>query len=110
MKWKGRPQSKNVEDMTLADSPKIKRGEMMFGTGERYDPDDPKTQKFEKQIQAEKTVGRLGVTKDIPKPTPRPNNAPQSVKSNSKSDEYYDYLRSKTITKTQVTPGLWKTK
>lgn len=90
MKWRGGRQSTNVEDRQLDPLPNIQDGEIMFGTGEMYHPDDPKTKQQIKEINAAKEVGRLGKTKPIPVPLDRP-----------KDNGTHDNL---------VTPGKWKTK
>lgn len=68
MKWKGRRQSKNVEDRETEPLPGIPDGEMMF-TGEVYRR-TPDVIKQEKEINAAKEVGRKG--NNVPTPTPRP--------------------------------------
>lgn len=83
MKWKGRRQSTNVEDRTLEPLEEGVEGEVIFGTGEVYRR-TPEVVKREKEINAAKEVGRK--RNNVPTPTPRPK-----------------------ITKTQVTPGKWKT-
>lgn len=83
MKWKGRRQSTNVEDATLDPLPDIWDGEDVRGIGPWHNT--PTTEAKKKQVNAERDVARRG--DNVPTPTSRPG----------------------TITKTQVTPGKWKT-
>lgn len=95
MKWKGRPQSINVEDKTLEDfTPK--EGEMIlggpFGGGPKsnapFSSKNPNAKKWNDQVRATKEVARMG--NNVPTPTPRPTD-----------NGTHDNL---------VTPGKWKTK
>lgn len=85
MKWKGRRQSKNVEDKTDDPLPDIPDGTIMFGTGEIYHKEEDPYQKSD--LKVAKELGRLNRENKNPIPTPNPK-----------------------ITRTQVTPGKWVTK
>ena len=102
MKWRNRRQSTNVEDereSTAADSmiqKLIQESDSQYAGGAPPEPtindkekgNRPKIDYTPDDIKVAKELGRLNREKRTPIPTPRPLN----------------------ITKTQVTPGKWRTK
>lgn len=93
MKWKGRPQSTNVEDQTLTDV-NIPDGSKVFVGGQEgwktFDrTKDPAAKQWDDNVRVSKDIARRG--NNVPTPTPRPSDGFVS----------HDNI---------VTPGKWRTK